>query len=327
MSRIPPLIADYAVCHGCSLCLLVCPVWKQKHDMFFTAKGRAKGLQQGSKCKDLSESILHCTLCSACEPVCPENLDVRRIILRLRRQLFIQQKENYAGIVKKVQRSFKTISDKAVYQFHHGHVLLANKYLHEQPEVLTKIKHLLGKKVEVASDDAWDIALAVEMGIDIPTQRLEQFLKPLRTAKQVIVTEGILYRSLCLWLPESIEIITLGQVLSQLSTVRKQLQPTDLYIIEERSYHSDYQRLVKYYDKLRQEKQCQFNLDLQRIAIPTTRNSAHHELGLDGIDYKKQVEWILAHRNVERVVVEHILDKQAFQSVTDLPVVHLAEVA
>ncbi len=327
MSRIPPLIADFSVCHGCSLCLLVCPIWHQKHDVFLTAKGRAKGLQQGSKCKDLSDSILSCTLCGACEPVCPEQLDVRRIILRLRRQLFIQQKERYANIVAKVQASFKTISEKNVYQFHHGRVLLAGKHLHEQPDVLARIQRLLGKKVEIASDDAWDIALAVEAGIDIPTQRLEQFLKPLRTAKQVIVTDGILHRSLGLWLPESIDVTNLGQALSQLSAVRKQLQPTDLYIIEERSYHSDYQRLVKYYDTLRQEKQCQFNLDLQRIAVPTTRNSIHHELGLISVDYKQQVEWILSHRNVERVVVEHILDKQAFQSVTALPVIHLAEVA
>ena len=41
--------ADYAACSGCSLCLLVCPVWRRRRDdLRLTPHGRAKALQHGA---------------------------------------------------------------------------------------------------------------------------------------------------------------------------------------------------------------------------------------------------------------------------------------
>jgi ferredoxin len=38
----------YAACSGCSLCLLVCPVWRATRDIRLTPHGRAKALQHGA---------------------------------------------------------------------------------------------------------------------------------------------------------------------------------------------------------------------------------------------------------------------------------------
>src|SRR5450759_5874785 len=78
---------DYASCSGCSLCLLVCPVWRRSRDIGLTPLGRAKALQHGASAADIAESIQSCTLCAACEPVCPEDIALVAMTLELRRQL------------------------------------------------------------------------------------------------------------------------------------------------------------------------------------------------------------------------------------------------
>ena len=69
---------DFTACSGCSLCLLVCPVWRRKRDLRFTPHGRAKALQHGVPVAEIRDSIESCTLCGACEPACPENIDYSR---------------------------------------------------------------------------------------------------------------------------------------------------------------------------------------------------------------------------------------------------------
>ena len=75
----------YAACSGCSLCLLVCPVWRHTHDLRLTPHGRAKALQHGTTVAEIKPSIEACTLCGACEPVCPENIGLVDMLLDLRR--------------------------------------------------------------------------------------------------------------------------------------------------------------------------------------------------------------------------------------------------
>ena len=77
---------DHSACSGCSLCLLVCPVWHQTRDIRLTPHGRAKALQHGATAGDLAASIASCTLCGACAPACPEEIDLVGMILDLRRQ-------------------------------------------------------------------------------------------------------------------------------------------------------------------------------------------------------------------------------------------------
>src|SRR5690349_7028159 len=82
-----PASRDYASCSGCGLCLLVCPVWRRSCDLGLTPLGRAKALQHGAAAADIASSIQSCTLCAACEPVCPEEIGLVAMTLELRCQL------------------------------------------------------------------------------------------------------------------------------------------------------------------------------------------------------------------------------------------------
>ncbi|MCJ7838273.1 MAG: hypothetical protein MUP61_03525, partial [Burkholderiales bacterium] len=78
---------------------------------------------------------------------------------------------------------------------------------------------------------------------------------------------------------------------------------------------------------LRAAAGCSFNLDLQRIAIPAAARSLAQRLGLEPMDDGVQLRWILQGRKVTRIVVESMEDRAAFQGVSALPVVHLADLA
>jgi hypothetical protein len=84
---------------------------------------------------------------------------------------------------------------------------------------------------------------------------------------------------------------------------------------------------VALYDALRRETGCFMNLDLQRVATPTGAASYQHREGLASIiSIEAQVSWLLEGRNAQRIVVEHLDDREAFARYTMIPVVHLAEV-
>jgi hypothetical protein len=185
---------------------------------------------------------------------------------------------------------------------------------------------LLGADLQVADDDGTDISLALEAGALLPQQRLERFLAPLQGTKSIIVADGLLRYYLPRWLPQ-IRILSLGQALSSQAAVRKQLRATDLYVIEARAYHADYQRLVKYYDRLRQECGCDLNLDLQRIAIPATARSLPQRLGGIAPDDAAQIEWLLQGRKMSRIVVEDFEDYVALAQASHCEVVCLADLA
>jgi hypothetical protein len=122
-----------------------------------------------------------------------------------------------------------------------------------------------------------------------------------------------------------VRVVSLGEALSTLDTVRRKLRAGDLYVIEPRAFHGDYERLIGHYDRLRESRGCAMNLDLQRMAIPTTAAAAQNTLGLPGIDVAGQARWILEGREVSRIVVEDVRDCAAFASISDRPVVHLAD--
>jgi ferredoxin len=309
---------DHADCSGCSLCLLVCPVWRQTRDISLTPHGRAKAMQQGDAV-DI-EAVESCTLCMACNPVCPEEIDQVAMILELRRQqppsaahheLKARMDEQAARAITS-QRSSTT-------------TLLSDAALRAHPDKLARVVTLLGGgKILVSDDDGADISLALEIGADIPAQRLDQFLAPLRLQKKIIVADGLLLRHLKQWLPKA-SIVSLGEALSSHADVRRNLRPTDLYVIEPRAYHSDYQRLVKHYDRLRAESGCAFNLDLQRIAIPSTARSLPQRLGLVTPDDDAQARWVLHGRSITRIVVESMEECAALEKVSGVPVVNLAD--
>lgn len=309
---------DHAACSGCSLCLLVCPMWRQHRDISLTAHGYAKALQHGAAAADLAAALWNCTLCAACDPVCPEQIDVTGMILNLRRQLVHPHAQDLqARMEGQTTRSPATQSTAAS-------VLLPDPALREHPGTLARIAALLG--IAVAEDDGADIALALEAGVTIPPHRLKIFLDPLRRLDKIIVAEGLLLKHLRLWLPK-VRIVSLGEALSSHAAVRRSLRATDLYVIEPRAYHADYQRLVRHYDGLRVASGSAFNLDLQRIAIPATACSLPQRSEVNMADDEGRACWMLHGRKVSRIVVESMADRTLLAKVSGVPVVHLAEVA
>ena len=310
---------DHAACSGCSLCLLVCPVWRETRDLRLTPHGRAKALQHGAGIDDIAASIESCTLCAACEPVCPEQIDLVGLVINLRRQLArADAPRNERGATNNENAS------PANQQPASRTALLAGHALRAHPAILARVAALL--KSRALLDDAADIALGLETGANFSAARLERFLGPLRGLKRIIVADGLLFRHLRNWLPKS-KIVSLGEALSGIAAVRNQLRTADLYVIEPRAYHADYQRLVKYYDGLRAATGCSTNLDLLRIAIPATARSLPQRLGLTPVDDTTHAQWILHGRKITRIVVESVEDIAAFAPISMCPVVHLAELA
>jgi ferredoxin len=303
--------ADFSACSGCGLCLLVCPVWRKTRDLRYTPHGRAKALQHGVPVAELAPSIESCTLCGACEPACPEIIDLVGMVLDLRRQL-----PPLAPVPVQTRRATRA-ADYA------GHsVLLADKALRENDAAHRRTALLLG--CAMADDDGDDIALLLEAGAAISANRLEEFLAPLRSATAMVIGDGLLARALGNWLPR-MNITGAGFALSRRADVRRRLRIGDLYVIEPRAYHADHARLLRHYDKLRRETGCTLNLDLQHFAIPATARTLRQRLGLEAPDDAGQARWILQGRKIRRIIVESLEDITAFRQVCDLPVVYLAD--
>jgi hypothetical protein len=70
---------------------------------------------------------------------------------------------------------------------------------------------------------------------------------------------------------------------------------------------------------------------LQRIAIPPAARNPPQRLGMEAAvdiaDDTVQTRWILQGWNIARIVVESTEDRAAFERVSELPVVHLADLA
>ena len=304
----------HEACSGCSLCLLGCPVWRQKRDLRHTPQGRAKALQNGSGADEIAASVDQCTLCGSCEPACPENVALIDMIHSLR-----QDRPLARGKVEAMLAQAQPTSTPA----NSGTVLIANAALRASPERIERIKTHLGGAA-LATDDGADIALAIEAGVPLPQERKARFMAALGSAGRIVVADGGFVRTLRAWLPgRTVE--ALGSVLSGLPAVRSKLKRDDLYVIEPRGFHADWQRLLSHYDGLLAAAGCAMNLDLQRCAVATTASSAQNVLGLPAIDAREQARWILEGRSPARIVVEDAADIGVFSGVTDRPVVHIAD--
>jgi len=88
-------MASYSDCHGCSLCLLSCPMWLQKRDVRFSPQGIAKALQYGAVAEDLAEASSSCIDCGACDLLCPEQIDLSAMISSLRVDNVSEHEQDY----------------------------------------------------------------------------------------------------------------------------------------------------------------------------------------------------------------------------------------
>jgi ferredoxin len=298
---------SHTSCSGCDLCLLACPVWRQKRDIRLTPHGRAKALQHGATAADLGAAIASCTLCGSCEPACPEEIPLVDLILDLRRR-------HPLAAMPEAPATAQASSGATL--------LLPDPALRRDGQRLQRTAALLG--AAIAADDGSDIGLALEAGAAIPPARLAGFLKSVGGAQRVVVAGGLLLRGLREWLPGR-KVEGLGEALSSLPAVRAKLRPRDLYVIEPRAFHHDHARLIGHYDGMRAALGLEMNLDLQRLAVATTASSAQRSFGLPALDAEDQARWILEGRDIERVVVEDAHDCAVFAAVTDRPVLHVGD--
>lgn len=313
---------DHAACSGCSLCLLVCPSWRRSRDLRLTPHGRFKALQHGATLADLVPAIADCSLCGACEPICPENIDVVDAMLGLRRQL----PQTIVGT--NLNTAMQDLPPRPLFgPAPTDVVLLAPATYKWRPHVTAAIREVLGgpRYISIEQDGGADIALALEVGAPIPDERLDRFLAPLKLRKTIIVADGLLQRSLRQWLPHA-HIVSIGWSLSSLPSVRDALGPGDLYVIEPRAFHLDHANLVRHYDELRAATGCTLNLDLNRMAIPARAHGLACSLGFEKPHDTAQIRWLLKGRRIRRVIVECELDRAAFERECRLPVFHAAEV-
>ncbi|MCK9379430.1 MAG: 4Fe-4S dicluster domain-containing protein [Sulfuritalea sp.] len=316
LARAPAAPRDYAACSGCGLCLLVCPTWRRSRDPGLMPAALAKALQHGATAAQLAAPIEACSLCGACDPVCPERIDLPGLIMDLRLKLPLPSSALLDDLRARLQQDVAASAASKS-----APLLLPGPELRADAALLERVHALLG--LVIAEDDGADIALALELGAEIPQHRLQQFLASLR-GHSIVAADGLLLRQLRRWLPGS-QRMGLGAALSTRAAVRSNLGAADLYVIEARAYHADYERMVAYYDRLQLETGCSLSLDLQRIAIPAVAQGLSQKLGLTAGDDDAQAKWILQGRKPARIVVESLADRAAFERVCDVPVVHLAE--
>jgi hypothetical protein len=206
-------------------------------------------------------------------------------------------------------------------------LILPGARLRSDYPLLNIVKRLLeNKDVSLAMDDGSSISSAIEAGIPISDKRRKRFVQSLKGAKRLIVAEGILHRYLRKWLPDA-QVIGLGKALLGKKRIRKALRSTDLYVIETRAYHADYDNMVQEYDIIRQKAGCLMNVDLQRAAITTGALSLQSSFGMGTVSPTEQARWILDGHKFDRIVVESLEDMEPFQNVTELRVIHVSELA
>jgi len=310
---------DITECNGCGVCMLSCPVWRQSHTMALTICGRARLTMGGAAEEDLVESASACILCGSCAALCPRGMDTQRATFALRQRLAT------LGLLPSFGRSGQPSPSVGVAL---GRLFLPGAALRGQQQLLERCQHILGSKVSCLSDDGSDICYDLECGAAIDDKRFAEFLAPLRGAQEIIASDGVMVNLLSLLLGPKTRVRGLGQALLENRQVRRGVKNTDLFMIETRTFNARREQLVMLYEALRRETGCFMNLDLHRVATPTGGMSVQYRMNLPApVSVEAQVHWLLEGRNAKRIVVEHLDDGAAFLKHTQLPVVHLAEVA
>jgi len=288
-------------CTGCAICVLPCPVWRDSHDPWLTPHGRARAIQAGADVLEVADSLLACTMCGACDPVCPEQINVSGAVRQLRLEL-TQRGAN--PLSQKAEVHTPTAADSQVLG---SRVLIGGRELKKDTELMQRIRHALGD-IDFTDDNGQDLAWAAEVGAVIDESRAESYVARLSPAKEIIVVDGML----AVWLREQqpkLRVRGLAEVLLRDAQLVAALRSTDLLILDARSFHSDYHKMLSLAHRVRNVSGCRLNLDLQRVAIPAA-----------------EIEWILEGLDPERIVVENPEDVSKLLAQCDQEVIHLVDI-
>lgn len=261
-------------------------------------------MQWGAETGETADSIESCTLCAACEVLCPKDNEITTVTLEERRR------SNEVGEGGGALFGASMVADKDV-------AVVINKEAFDDA-FIKKLVSVLGGKEKVSIIEA-DLSPFEAGTVDIDEGVVKSVFK---AAREVVLFEGLLLRPLREIL-EGKKVVSIGERLLKNSLVKSLLLPTDLYIIDARSYNLDHERLVHLYDDLKKDIGLTMNLDLHRSAISLGRDNFSRDGGEDLIE--TQARWILEGRTFDRIVVENPLDAAAFRGVTDAPVVNLLE--
>ncbi len=309
---------DNVDCNGCGVCMLSCPVWRQSGTQALTVCGRARAEAAGASEEELAESAKACILCGSCAPICPRGVDTQWITISLRQRLV------KSGLLPELAGAEPAATSEKKTS---GRIFFPGAALRARKDLLDRCLRLFDTDVSV-TDEGSDILLDLESGKLAGGNKIEAFLEPLRKAREIIASDGLLVNLLRFLLGSNPQVASLGQALLANDRVRSGLKSRDFYMIETRAYNARQTELVMLYESLRRKTGCFMNLDLQRVATPTGSQSYQHRHDLPGVvNVEAQVRWLLEGRSAERIVVEHLDDAAAFEQYASLPVVHLAEVA
>lgn len=300
-------IGGYESCNGCGVCSLSCPIWQQSYDALLTFAGRARALQGGAEIEELRESVGACLLCGSCGSACSREINTVDITLKLRAVL--------NGNVPEGRRKLSPVSSAST-----GKGLIPGIALRNQQLLLQQAASLLN--MSIASDDGEDILEAFAEGTTPEQSREDEFLTMIAGMNSLVTHSGILKRYVRSHVP-GVKVKGLGEELISLPVIQAALRRTDLYLIDAPSYNTDFQRCMPLYTSVSRKTGCAMNLDLQRIAIPTS--SVYHP-GTDSAPKATgQISWILEGKSFDRIVVEAVEDLLLLDGLTDVPVVHVIE--
>ena len=272
-----------------------------------------RSIQGGAVPEDLKDSLNACVLCGSCEPTCSFDIDTVAKTIELKASL------------NKTEPDTRTTANRQKHKTASGRILLANSHLLGREDILGKVLELLGQSLTQGSDNGEDISYALEKGEVLSKERIDDFLGYVGNAVEVITTDGLIYRIIRRLLPGT-NVLGLGEALIKHAGLQGKIDASCIYIIDSMTYNSDFKRMAKFYDRMRQETGCMMNLDLHRVATPSGMSLYGQDNSRIVVDPVKQAEWILNGRLAQKIIVENLQDVEPFRQASDLPVAFVAEI-